>query len=374
MLVIADDKIPFLKGVLEPFMDVEYFPGTNITQDRVKDADALIVRTRTKCNGDLLEGSKVRFIATATIGFDHIDTEYCKKKGITWTNAAGSNSGSVMQYIAAALLVYASEKKIDLKDHVLGVIGAGNVGKKVIRFAEAVGMGIVINDPPRSRNESQCGFVSIDGILREADIITLHVPLYKTGVDRTFHMIDDSFLERINKGSLLINTSRGEVVDEMALKKAFKNDRLSAAILDVWENEPRIDQDLLDSVFIGTSHIAGYSVDGKAKATTMAVNALSRYFNLGIEEWEPFDLPTPGNTLIKYNAKDKSLQEIFFDLVKQTYDIRADDYSLKSLPDKFENYRGNYPVRREFSAYQIMIENYSEKDKIALIRAGFNIL
>jgi erythronate-4-phosphate dehydrogenase len=374
MLIIADDKIPFLKGVLEPFMDIEYFPGTSITKDRVKDADALIVRTRTQCNANLLEGSKVRFIATATIGYDHIDTAYCTKKGITWTNAAGSNSGSVMQYIAAALLEYSSYKKIDLKDHVLGVIGVGNVGKKVIRFAEALGMGIVINDPPRARKEGPCGFVSIDGILREADIITLHVPLIRTGEDRTFHMIDDPFLERINKGSLLINTSRGEVVDPVALKRAFYNDRLSTAILDVWENEPRIDQDLLDSVFIGTSHIAGYSVDGKAKATAMAVNALSRYFNLGIEEWEPYDLPGPQNTVIQYNGRDKSLQETLFYLVKKTYDIRADDYALRSIPDGFENYRGNYPVRREFSAYQILIENLSERDKIALIRAGFTIL
>jgi erythronate-4-phosphate dehydrogenase len=374
MLVIVDDKIPFIKGILEPFMDVNYCEGRLINKTIVKNADALIVRTRTQCNAGLLEGSDVRFIATATIGYDHIDVDYCRNKGITWTNAAGSNSGSVMQYVAAALLTYANENNVDLKDHVLGVVGAGNVGKKVVRLAESIGMGVVINDPPRSRNEGNCGFVSIEGILREADMISFHVPLIKTGQDRTFHMIDDLFLEKINKGTLLINTSRGEVIDTQALKKSFGAGRLSTAILDVWENEPFIDKELLNSTFLGTPHIAGYSIDGKAKATTMAVNAISSFFNLGIEGWEPYDLPGPENTMIQYDAKDKGIQEILFDLVKLTYDIHKDDYAIKMAPDDFENFRGNYRVRREFSAYQIIAENLKDKDKIALVRAGFNIL
>jgi erythronate-4-phosphate dehydrogenase len=370
MKIVADDKIPFLKGVLEPFLDVEYFAGNAITPEIVKEADALIVRTRTKCNAQLLQGSNVRFIATATIGYDHIDVSYCEKSGIAWTNAAGSNSGSVMQYVAAALLAYATENKINLKEHVLGVIGAGNVGKKVIRLAEAIGMGVVINDPPRTRDEGPCGFVSLDGILREADIITVHVPLINTGEDRTFHLIDAEFMDKMNKGSLLINTARGEVVDNKVLKKALVAGSLSAAILDVWENEPLIDQELLRKVFIGTPHVAGYSVDGKANATTMVVNAVADFFKLDIQGWEPSDVPEPENKIIQFNAAGKSSQEILSDLIKRTYDIRRDDKALRLQPDDFEKYRGNYPFRREFGAYLIQIANLSEEDKISFERAG----
>jgi erythronate-4-phosphate dehydrogenase len=338
------------------------------------DADALIVRTRTKCNADLLEGSKVKFIATATIGYDHIDISYCHEKGITWANAAGCNSGSVMQYVASALLTYAEENKIDLSNRVLGIIGAGNVGKKVIRMAESLGMGIVINDPPRSRSEGHCGFVSMEGILREADIVSLHVPLYHEGQDRTYHLIDTGFFEKINKGTLLINTSRGEVVDSDAIKKALISGKLSDAILDVWENEPKIDRVLQNAVFLGTPHIAGYSIDGKANATTIVVNALSKYFNLGIDGWESFGLPEPDKKIIYYDALHKSLQKIFFDLVNTIYNIRTDDAALRTEPKSFENYRENYPFRREFGAYNVKVDNLADPDKEAITRFGFNIL
>ena len=177
MKVIIDNKIPLLQGVLEPFIDVEYYPGKEISKEKVRDADALIIRTRTKCNADLLEGTSIKFIATATIGYDHIDTEYCKSRGIAWTNAPGCNSGSVMQFIASAILTWAKEKQINIEDRVLGVVGVGNVGNKVVRLAENLGMQVLLNDPPRERTEGKCGFVSLKGILRDADIITLHVPL-----------------------------------------------------------------------------------------------------------------------------------------------------------------------------------------------------
>jgi erythronate-4-phosphate dehydrogenase len=374
MLIVADEKIPFLKGVLEPLADVVYFPAREITQQIVKNADALIIRTRTKCNAELLDGSTVKFIATATIGHDHIDSAFCERKGITWTNAAGCNSGSVMQYVASAILTFANEHSIDLKKHVLGVIGAGNVGKKVVRFAESIGMQVVINDPPRAREEGPCGFVSIEGVLREADVITFHVPLNYEGEDRTFHMVDDQFLSRINKGSLLINTSRGEVIDTVALKRAINESKLSGVILDVWENEPSIDKELLSSVFIGTSHIAGYSLDGKSNATTMVVNALNKFYHLGIDGWEVHDLPEPELKIYRYNAENKSLQQIFFDLVNHTYDVRVDDGTLRKAPNDFEYHRGNYPMRREFGAYLIDAKNLLNEDRQMLSRAGFKFL
>jgi len=244
MLVIADDKIPFLKGVLEPFTDIEYYPGDRITPDRIKHADALLVRTRTKCDHNLLEDADVKFIATATIGFDHIDTAYCRQRGIAWTNAPGCNSASVNQYIASALVTCARKKDFKLKDRVLGVVGVGNVGNKVVQIAEMLGMQVYLCDPPRVRQEGACGFISMDGILRECDIITFHVPLNYEGQDKTLHMIDEDLIRRIKPGSFVINTSRGEVADNVALKTALEKNKLAGVVLDVWENEPAIDLEL----------------------------------------------------------------------------------------------------------------------------------
>ena len=215
MKVIIDDKIPFIKNALELYADVEYLAGNAITRDKLKDADAIIIRTRTKCNTELLEGTKVKFIASATIGYDHIDTQYCEEKDIFWTNAPGCNSGSVLQYMTSALLFYARQKNIDLKDRVLGVVGVGNVGRKIVKLAEVLDMRVVLNDPPKVREEGLCGFISLEGVLREADIISFHVPLNMNGEDKTYHLADTNFIEKMIDGSVLINTSRGEVVDTL---------------------------------------------------------------------------------------------------------------------------------------------------------------
>jgi erythronate-4-phosphate dehydrogenase len=197
MKVVADNKIPYLKGVLEPFAEVVYLPGAKIDADVVKDADALIVRTRTQCNKSLLEGSKVRFIATATIGYDHIDTKWCEQNGIVWKNAEGCNSLSVMQYIASTLAWLGKSKGINFEDRTIGVVGVGNVGKKVVKVAESFGMRVVLCDPPLARQKGQCGFISLDGILREADIITLHVPLTNEGTDKTFIFLIRRILRKL---------------------------------------------------------------------------------------------------------------------------------------------------------------------------------
>ncbi len=373
MKVICDDKIPFLRGVLEPFIDVEYYPGGEIDNEKIKDAQALIIRTRTKCNAELLEGTSIRFIATATIGYDHIDTAYCKLKGIAWTNAPGCNSGSVMQYIASAILTWAQEQQINIENRVLGVVGVGNVGNKVVRLAENLGMHVLLNDPPRERNEGKCGFVSLKGILRDADIISLHVPLNPEGIDKTYHLVDNEFLSHVNKESLLINSSRGEVVKTVSLKNSMIQGSPAYTIMDVWEDEPKIDADLLDMAYLSTSHIAGYSADGKANGTTMAVQALSKFFNLGIDDWEPDTLPEPEESLIAYNGINKSFQQIVTDLVLHTYQIRADSNRLKALPENFEFFRGDYPLRREFFAYELQLEHVKEDYQRRLRRLGFKI-
>ncbi len=373
MKIVVDEKIPFLKNVLEPFADVEYFPGIQIDNDKVKDADALIIRTRTKCNAELLDGSKVKFIASATIGFDHIDIDYCKKNNIFWTNAPGCNSGSVMQYIASALTLYAKDEDIDLTKRTLGVIGVGNVGKKVVRLAEILGMKVLLNDPPRVRAEGPCGFVSLEGILREADMISLHVPLNQGGEDSTYHMVNDGFLNHLNKETLLINSSRGEVIDTMALKRNLSIGYPKSVILDVWENEPDIEFDLLCESFIATPHIAGYSADGKANGTKLAVQALSKYFAMELNDWEPDNIPIPGNIQIEYDGLDKTFQEIVTDLILHTYNLRNDDRALRNSVADFELLRGNYPLRREFNTYKLKIENICDEYKKQLMRLGFQL-
>jgi erythronate-4-phosphate dehydrogenase len=373
MKIVADEKIPFLNGVLEPFADIEYYSGSEITRRELMDADAIIIRTRTRCNAALLEGTKVKFIASATIGFDHIDTRYCKEKGIVWTNAPGCNSGSVMQYVAFVLLYFAQQKSIDLKNRVLGVIGVGNVGKKIVRLAEIFDMQVVLNDPPRERIDGPCGFISLKGIMREADIISLHVPLSMTGVDKTYHLVDKLFLENLNPGSLLINSSRGEVIDSNLLKESMKSGRPDTLILDVWEKEPEIDLELLNKTLYATPHIAGYSAEGKANGTKMSVRGLSRFFNLGLNEWEPDSLPEPDIKKLYCNGMNKSFQEVATELVFQCYNFLEDERQLKENPEKFESIRENYPLRREFKAFTVVANGLSDEHKSKLKKLGFQI-
>jgi erythronate-4-phosphate dehydrogenase len=373
MKIIADIKIPFLQGVLEPFADVEYYTGSEISRAVVQNADALIIRTRTRCDASLLEGSKIKFIASATIGFDHIDTKYCEKKGIVWTNAPGCNSGSVMQYICYALLHYAHYKEIDLHNRVLGVIGVGNVGKKIVQLSEIFDMQVLLNDPPREQSEGPCGFISLDGLLRECDIISLHVPLTRTGFAKTLHLVDQKFLKKLNPGSLLINSSRGEVIDTNELKMSLSNGFPREVILDVWENEPELDIELLPKVLYATPHIAGYSADGKANGTQMTVQALSRYFGLGIDEWKPDDIPEPPIKKITCDGDNKSFQQLATEIVFQCYDFSMDDRMLKEKPHKFEWLRENYPLRREFHAFKVEGVNLPVEYKLKLAKLGFQV-
>ncbi|MGB7969323.1 MAG: 4-phosphoerythronate dehydrogenase, partial [Methanobacterium sp.] len=233
MKVIADKNIPHLKGVLEPFTDVEYIAGNQISREHLLDADALFTRTRTKCNAQLLHGTKVKFVATATIGFDHIDTDWCEKNGITWTNAPGCNAGSVYQYLASTLVTLSKKHGFKFEDRSLGVIGVGNVGRKIVNLAEYLGMRVLLCDPPKARTEGNCGYVSLNGILRECDIISCHVPLHMDGQDKTYHLINELILQKINPNTIIITTSRGEVVDNKALKTVLSSGKkLQGAVLD----------------------------------------------------------------------------------------------------------------------------------------------
>ena len=267
MKVIVDNKIPYIKEAIEALADeVVYLPGKEITPEVVKDADALITRTRTRCDRTLLAGSKVKFIGTATIGFDHIDTAYCHEAGITWSNCPGCNAGAV-------------EQSITLKDACLGIVGVGHVGSRILQLAERLGMRVLLNDPPRA-DHGEKGFVDLRTLACECDIITFHTPLERSGKYQTYHLANESFFNQLEKKPYIINTSRGEVIETEAILNALATGKISGAIIDVWENEPNINLELLDKVFIGTPHIAGYSADGKANATRMSLDAICRFFRI----------------------------------------------------------------------------------------------
>lgn len=373
MKIIIDDKIPYIKGALEPFAEVVYLSGDRTTPEIVKDADALITRTRTNCNAQLLSGSSVKFIATATIGFDHIDTEYCDQSGITWTNAPGCNSKSVVQYIASALVVLADKKGFQLKDKTIGIIGVGNVGAKVARLCEILGMKVLLNDPPRARAEGKKAFVELDELLEKADIITLHVPLYMDGTDKTFHLADEAFFKAAKKNPIIINSCRGEVTNTEALKTALKSGAVSGAVIDCWENEPLLDRELLNLVDLATPHIAGYSRDGKANGTNMSIRAISKFFNLGINNWKCSGIEPPMLPDILIDGTGKSTQQILAEAILATYDIRKDDLGLRNSVEAFEIQRGNYPVRREFPAYRIFCKINNIKAIHKLNQLGFRL-
>jgi len=353
MKIVIDNKIPYIKGVFEPYAKVVYLPGHLTTRDMVKNADALITRTRTICDRNLLEGSKVKLIASATIGFDHIDTDYCKTAGITWINAPGCNAESVNQYIASALCSYSRRNGYTLKGKTIGVVGVGQVGSRVAKTCEILGMDVLLNDPPRQRSEGSSQFDLLKTIKEQADIITFHVPLNMKGIDRTYHMVNTEFLDGLNRAPLIINTCRGEVFESRAIYKAKISGVLEGIIIDCWENEPGPDPGLLKLVDYATPHIAGYSKDGKAKGTQMSVRAISKYFGLGIDDWKPAGVELPLNPFIELEGSHQGDEKILAEAILSTYEIERDDRALRDNPQFFEQLRGDYPVRREFDSYSI---------------------
>ena len=357
--IVADDKIPFLQGVLEPFADIIYLPGSKINGDDLKDAAVLFTRTRTQCDANLLHGSTIKLIATATIGYDHIDTVFCEKNGIHWTNAPGCNSSSVQQYVITALLSLAHDRNWVLKDITIGVIGVGNVGRKVAQAASALGMNVLLNDPPRQDQEGGNLFISLYDLLEQSDIVTCHTPLIKSGPYPTWHLANLAFFERMKNGAVFINTSRGEVVDTTALIKVM-NSKISDIILDVWEGEPNIDPSLLQMAAIATPHIAGYSVDGKANGTAACVQQLMMFFNQQFlpKDWKPENIPpSPFDQYIEIDCSAKTAQDIAYHCMRHTYPIEIDSQKLKESPHLFEKQRADYWSRREPGYYVLKLTN-----------------
>lgn len=373
MLIVADDKIPFLKGVLEPHARVVYIPGVDIGPEDVKNADGLIIRTRTKVDSSLLEGSSVKAVVSSTIGTDHMDIPWLEENKIAWANAPGCNSGSVKQYIAS---VFASleDSYYPLSGKTLGVVGVGNVGSKVVKVGEAFGMKVLLNDPPRAAKEADFPNVDLNVLLQMSDVVTFHVPLIREGQYPTEYLLNDTTLLMMKRGSVLINSSRGEVVEQRVLMKGISSGLIERAILDVWENEPDISHELLERLMIGTPHIAGYSVDGKANGTAAAVQFMSRMFGFGLGNWKPSELPLLDNMSLSVSDVDERLNLKLAKAVFSTYDVRIDAKRLAEDPENFEAIRGNYPIRREFPAWIVQVPEGNDDIKKSFELLGFQVV
>ncbi len=340
MKIVADVDIPFLEGVLEPYAEVVYKKGIDISHEDVVDADAILTRTRTRCDASLLEGSKVSLISTATIGMDHIDLDYCASHGIEVANASGCNAGGVMQYVFSALYGVAARKGMKIDGSTIGIVGVGNVGRKIESLAEYLGFKVLRCDPPRAEREGGEGFCSLEQLLVESDIVTLHVPLDET----TRGMADAEFFTLMKPGAIFINASRGEVVDDDALLAACP--KLGAVIIDTWNHEPDVNEELIDAVDIATPHIAGYSYQGKLNGTALAVKAVAKHF--GIEELKDF---YPMDELSDHepvflDLKGKNQGEITA-VFQYNYPIFTDDFRFRMEPHRFEQLRTDYKYRRE---------------------------
>ena len=340
MKIVADMDVPFLKGVFEPYAEVIYKKGIEISREDVADADALIVRTRTRCDAELLEGTSVRMVATATIGMDHIDLDYCASRGIKVANAEGCNAGGVMQYVFSALYGIAARKGIKIDGSTIGIVGVGNVGKRIEAMAEYLGFNILRCDPPRAEKEGPEGFCSLEHLLENSQIVTLHVPLDNT----TRGMANPAFFTLMQPGAIFINAARGEVVDEEALLEA--RPKLGAIVIDTWNNEPDVNEELIDAADIATPHIAGYSYQGKQNGTSMAVRAVAAHFGIAeLMDFFPED-ELPEHQPVHLDLKGKNHGEIAA-VLQYNYPIFTDDFRFRMEPHKFEKLRSDYQYRRE---------------------------
>ncbi|MEE4311710.1 MAG: 4-phosphoerythronate dehydrogenase PdxB, partial [candidate division KSB1 bacterium] len=375
------ENIPFVKEAFGHLGSVVLLPTREITGKAIADADVLLVRSPTKVDRTLLEGSAVRYVATATIGTDHIDLDYLHQRGIRIASAPGCNARSVAEYVMAALLVLAVRRGLVLNRLTLGVVGVGNIGTLVAGMAESLGMRVLKNDPPLHRAGSLQDHFDLDDVM-ECDIITLHVPLTRTGEDATYHLFNGQRINKMKTGSILINSSRGAVVDNAALLDALDSRHLAGAVLDVWENEPEIDDALLGKVEIGTPHIAGYSFDGKVTGTHMIYQAICGFTN-NAPEWHPStSLPKVQGSLLEAPAIVQNFEDALYGIIRQVYDIEQDDASLRRLSehdgeksgDYFDRLRKEYPVRREFHNYQIHSTEFDSALEHCLESLGFRIM
>jgi len=366
--ICSDDKIPFAREAFFNVGNVTYRKGNRLTSADLKGVDVLLIRSGTKVDSSLLGGTPVKFVASATAGTDHVDKDYLREAGIPFYHAPGCNAGSVVEYITAALFSMAERQNVVLEGKCIGILGAGNVGGRLARRIEALGMKVLVCDPPLLEADPQAAsrltFVELDEMVQEADILSLHVPLTRTGKHPTFHLFDEDRILSMKQGAWLLNASRGAVISNEALKTVSRKGHLGAVVLDVWEGEPAIDSELLHLVDIGTAHIAGYSYEGKVNGTIMVYDAFMEHFGLD-PTWDAEEIlaPTPGDHLDLQLPSSivNSHQAVLSHLVQQMYDIEEDNQLLKeslAVPSDeraefFLNLRKQYRRRSTFTRHTV---------------------
>ncbi|MBI2432695.1 MAG: 4-phosphoerythronate dehydrogenase PdxB [Candidatus Hydrogenedentes bacterium] len=375
MQIVADENIPYAREAFGTLGEVNLRPGRTITRDDLAQADALVVRSITRVNERLLARTPVRFVGTCTIGEDHVDLAWLRQRGIAFSSAPGCNANSVGEYIVAALLELAGKHQLQLDALSLGIVGLGNVGRNVLGKARALGLHCVVNDPPLAEQTCEPIYRPLEDIL-QCDIVTFHVPLEKSGPYATWHLVDAAFLARMKPGAILLNTSRGPVVDNQALLQALRTSLLRAAVLDVWEGEPEVDTELLAAVDVATPHIAGYSFDGKVNGTVQVYRALCRHL-CRPPAWDPAPLlPSP---TVPEIALDPCGVRPLSGAVRQVYDIMKDDAAMRPLgvapPEQrralFDQLRKQYPQRREFHNTRVLLTHEDQLLRRKLSGIGF---
>ncbi len=374
MKFLADKAIPHVEEAFSTIGEIQLLPPGKITPDTLKGVDGLLVRTTTGIKPSLLKGSRVTFVGTATIGTDHIDLPYLAEKGIHLSSAPGCNATAVGEYVLTALLTLEANTGISLQGRTLGIIGAGNTGNAVKRKAEAIGIRCLLNDPPLAERSPNNELIDIVELVQESDIISLHIPLTCSGKYPTTHLLNEALFSQLKPGTIIINTSRGEALDGNALKA--NRSRLGGVILDVWENEPQIDPELIPFIDIASPHIAGYSIEGKIRATEMIYRDACTFFEVP-PVWDcEKALASYGVPQLTISDRD----QIPVDVIIQGYDIFKDDSRLRLFTQQdnpgeyFANLRNQYRFRREFSSFQVNVEqSLSSEDRRHLSRLGFHI-
>ena len=363
--IVADSYIPYIQYIVKFPMKLCLLLPAQITHENLLNInpEALLIRTRTRVDRHLLENTRVNFIGTATIGTDHIDTEWCQSQGIKVVSAPGSNAGGVMQYVAAAIAYYCETRQISPDTLTLGVVGVGNTGSRSVKVGQALGMKILVNDPPLAEAGLLKEHCPLPELLSQSDIVTIHVPLTQNGTYPTFNLIHSGNIHHLKPQSLLINTSRGGVVDESALLAYKAVHPGFDFILDVWENEPHLNTMVLEKALVATPHIAGYSIDGKRKASYMIFNALFEHYGQPTPVELP-DVPPPSMPEISAHTVTEA--------ILKAYPIMNDDERLRKAPQNFELLRSNYSFRHEFHHYSIQGLSDSHKEKAMLL--GFKTI
>ncbi len=378
MKILADENIPLAREAFSHLGDVHCFNGRSLQAEQIRHADILLVRSVTRVNPALLAGSRVQFVGSATIGFDHIDRDYLRQCNIGFSSAPGCNAISAAEYLISVLMVLSQQQGFAWQDKTVGIIGCGNVGARVQQHLQALGVRCLINDPPRAEREGRSDFVALEALLAQADIVTLHVPLEKHGQHPTLQLANSEFFAAMKNNAIFINTSRGDVMDEAALAAKLQAHPRFTAVLDVWEKEPDINPHTLARVTLGTPHIAGYSFDGKLRGTEMLYRAVAEHFQLDTQ-WTaaPYLPPAPITHLhFSASAADAALLR---QAVWAAYDVRLDDARLRNLPAEakmachFDNLRKHYPLRREFAALRLHLPRTREHLAAQLQILGFQV-